>query len=132
MFYNITKVFTRVDNILNRSSKDFTKMFNDFDDLFDTRSNRSSCKEDEKSYTIKVELPGVKKEDIDISFEDDELIVKAKYNEDSLRDEELRFTKVIDDADQDNIKASLKEGILYITIAKKEQLKKESKKIVIE
>ncbi|BCD68756.1 Hsp20/alpha crystallin family protein [Nitratiruptor sp. YY09-18] len=99
-------------------------------------------KEDEKAYYVEVDLPGVKKEDINLEVKDNMLIVSGerkfkKEEEDKgyKRVEsffgkfERRFTLPAD-ADTEKIEATVEDGVLKITIPKVEQ-KENVKKIAI-
>jgi HSP20 family protein len=71
--------------------------FNGFDNLFDLFFNKSelpdcsakpkanspslNAKEDEKQIVLSFELPGFSKDDINISLEDNELVVSAEHKE---------------------------------------------------
>jgi len=90
-------------------------------------------KEDEKAYYVEVDLPGVKKEDINVEVKDNMLIVsgerkfkKEENDKGYKRVESLfgrferRFTLPAD-ADADKIEASVEDGVLKITIPKVEQ-----------
>ena len=90
-------------------------------------------KEDEKAYYIEVDLPGVKKEDINIEVKDNVLVISGerkfkKEEEDKgyKRVEsffgkfERRFTLPAD-ADVEKIEAKVEDGVLRLTIPKVEQ-----------
>ena len=93
-------------------------------------------------FVVKVELPGVKKEDVDIVIRDNYLVIKAEKKEEveeerqhvHLRERVYgKFERVIPlppDLDTDNAKASFKDGVLEIRIPKKAATKE--KKITIE
>ena len=98
-------------------------------------------KVDEKGYYLEVDLPGVKKEDIDISVNDGILTIsgerkfeKKEEKENYTRIESFfgrfeRSFKLPPDADLDNIEAKYEDGVLKIFIPKKQ--KPEGKKIEI-
>ena len=99
-------------------------------------------KEDEKAYYLEVDLPGIKKEDINIEVQDNMLIISGerkfkKEEEDKgyKRVEsffgkfERRFT-LPSDADIDKIEAKTEDGVLHIIIPKVEQ-KANTKKIAV-
>ncbi|MFN4245811.1 MAG: Hsp20/alpha crystallin family protein [Brevinematia bacterium] len=80
-------------------------------------------------FMILVELPGVSKEDIDITLRDGFLKIsgvrKEMYNENRVKIHQMEisygyFEKVIEvgDVSEENIKADLKDGVLTITILK--------------
>lgn len=114
-----------------------------FDDLTPmvNESNMMKCDiyEQDNEYKIEVDIPGFDKKDIDIQVNDDYLTIVAK-KESETKDEtkkyihnERRYGKVersfyLKGIDQDNIKAKMDNGTLYITIPKQEE--KESKKVI--
>ncbi len=93
-------------------------------------------------FVVKVELPGVKKEDVDIVIRDNYLVIKAEKKEEVEEERQHvhvrervygKFERVIPlppDLDTDNAKASFKDGVLEIRIPKKAATKE--KKITIE
>lgn len=95
---------------------------------YEINSLRSDIKETEEDYIIDVELAGFKKEDISLSFENKNLIVKASYK--SLKDEKTKYLHIertegiysrkfyLGDIKHDNIKANFENGLLTIIIPK--------------
>lgn len=86
--------------------------------------------QDESAITLEAEVPGFKNEQIEISFEADELIIRGRRGEAELPEgagyirrerrtagfkRKLRLTIPID---ADNIRASLANGVLTITLPK--------------
>ncbi len=100
--------------------------------------------ENEKAYTIKVEMPGVSKDDIQVSVEGDSLIVRGEKREERVEEEEHyhysersygSFQRVLalpGDADPDDLKASFRDGILTVTIGRKPDGDSGSRTITIE
>ncbi len=112
---------------------------------FETYLSRDFCKMDviekEKEYVIKVELPGVKKEDIDLSFNESTIIIscsaeeKSEENGNYLRRERMcnlssRSIR-LNDAKFEKAKAKLDNGILTITVPR-ERVSENFKKIKID
>jgi HSP20 family protein len=97
--------------------------------------------EKDGSYIIKAELPGIKKEDVDISVTGDKLSIKGEKKAEKEVSEENYyrsersygiFTRYIDlppDVDSDNVEASYENGILEIIVPKTSETK--AKKIKI-
>lgn len=92
-------------------------------------------REDEEQYVIEADLPGLDRENVDITVEDGVLAIEAKHGSDA-EDEgegyyvrERRFGKlarsfrVPKEVDTDNIKAELKNGVLSVTLPKTETAK---------
>jgi HSP20 family protein len=98
-------------------------------------------KVDEKGYYLEIDLPGVKKENIEISVNDGVLTIsgerkleKKEEGENYTRIESFfgrfeRAFKLPTDADLDNIEAKYEDGVLKVFIPKKQ--KPEGKKIEI-
>ena len=91
--------------------------------------------ETENGYKVVAEIPGVKKEDIQIEFEDGVLSISAnmpkidtntKYLIHERRNQKLRRTINFGDSDEDTIKANYENGLLMvdINIKKEEKVKK--------
>lgn len=121
---------------------------NNWDDLFSlstaTHVPSVDITEDEKSYSVKADVPDYTKEDINISLEEGELTISGQKNKDEkeekknyLRRERVysKFQKTIrlnEQIDTDNIKASLKNGVLELNLPKKEVKRVDKRKITVE
>ena len=119
-------------------------------DLFDevmppmpTKDHHMKCDIYEKDgkYHIEMDVPGYKKEDIKIEALKDSLVITAEHNEEKNEDNEnkkyihreRRYGKYqrsfyLQDLDSDNIEASFNDGVLKITIPKKEE--EQNKKLI--
>lgn len=99
-------------------------------------------KENDKEYTVVAEVPGVKKEDINIDIHDNLLEIKAQTSEEKKEEKEgyvykerregsfYRSLELPSNVNMDKSKASYKNGVLTLTLPKVESLPK--KKIAIE
>lgn len=111
-----------LDNI---GEHDSSALHNDFTPTVNTR-------EGEYAYHVEVDLPGVKKEDINIQIEDGTLIVSGERKErDEVKKEnyykiESRFGSfsrsftLPEEADIENIHAESKDGVLEVVVPKLE------------
>ena len=113
--------------------------FNDWlmPDTTKSLAMRTDIKEDEKNYTLDIELPGIEKKDIDLSLNDGYLTVKAsvdntedkKANKKYLHKE--RFYGVasrsyyVGDVDMKSVNATFNNGVLTITFPKEAEKEKE-------
>lgn len=90
--------------------------------------------ETENEYSLKFDMPGVSKENLEITLHDNELEIRGgvarytptdkelKYSEFSLFDYYRKF-KIGDDVDQNGIKAVLSNGVLALVLQKHEEVK---------
>jgi HSP20 family protein len=94
--------------------------------------------EDEESYGLEAYFPGYSKEDVSVETDKGVLTISAKKKSkrENLRVSELgykgdleRSFRLADDVDTENISASLKNGVLYVTINKVESKKPKEIKI---
>ncbi len=116
----------------------FSNMFDKFfyDTLEDSSVHRflpnANVLESEKAYELQLAVPGFKKEDFNINFEEGRLTISGERNHKldetiTVHQHQIRngsFERVFqlpDDADENKINASYKEGILYIEIQKNEK-----------
>jgi len=134
--------FRRGFDILNSMLDEFnTKDTNSFQGDFSPAIN---TREGEFAYHVEVDLPGMKKEDINIQIEDNTLVisgerkVKEEIKEENYYKVESSFGtfsrsfSLPDDADIENIHAESKDGVLEVVVPKLEVQKVEkTKKIAI-
>ncbi|VWU52209.1 small heat shock protein, putative [Hepatocystis sp. ex Piliocolobus tephrosceles] len=155
-FYKMRKLF----------NSDMRRMRNFFDDDFYKRNKTEhlpgkydlalrndytslplmDVKEKENEYEIKLDIPGVNKENVQINLCNGRLEVSAKILKDDTKTDEkhkyylkeriessfFRSFTLPDSALEDNIKATFKDGVLKIDIPKKEEVEKKKKKIEIQ
>ena len=91
--------------------------------------------EDKDSFVVKAELPGMKKEDIDVSLHDGTLSISGeRKSEEKLENAEVyrserffgRFQRTVTlpaTVDAGSIKAEYKDGVLTVTLPKAEEAK---------
>ena len=100
-------------------------------------------KEDEKSYTVKADIPGVKKEDIHVMIDGNRVSLSAEVRKESeekkgetvLRSERYygkvsRAFSLDQEVDEHNAHAKYAEGVLELTLPKKATV--EAKRLTIE
>jgi len=96
--------------------------------------------ETSENYSLKMEMPGVSKENLEITLENNELEISGKVDLEESTGKELKYSeyrlgnyyrkfKVGNDIDMDSVKAELDNGILTVVLNKSERVK--PKKIAI-
>ncbi len=114
-------------------------------DLFD-RNNiketdylRTDIYEKDDAYYLKIEVPGVDKNDIVVGFENGYLTVdvtQEHYEEEYIRKEriteEMRRSYYLGEVNEDSIKANYENGILTIRLEKQKEKEQTKKQITIE
>lgn len=126
--------------LTSRLSRWMDEFFRDFElPFFGWESlGRTDIYEKEGKLVYETELPGVRKEDIDLRVEDNRLIISGEVKRDERIEEEDylrigrrygRFQRVFplpeEIEDPKKIQAKFEDGILKITVPLKESLKKE-------
>lgn len=106
---------------------------------------KTDIKETDSAYEVAIDLPGFKKEDISAKLENGYLTVSASRNMDKEEKDEQngayirrerysgecsRSFYVGDAVVEEDIRAKFEDGILQLTIAKKEEKKIEEKKLI--
>lgn len=136
------------EDVVRHLMKSFNDVFND-DFFAPMRSNthhfRADIREREDAYLIESELPGFKKEDIEIDYSNQYLTIKAtrKQEEDEqdnknqiIRSERYfgEFVRrfYVENIQDDNISAKFQDGVLKLEIPKKESTAQVTKRIEIE
>ena len=138
--------------LLVRRNNDFDWLNNWFDDNFfntpvmaqtTTTAPAVNVKEDNKQYVMEVAVPGLKKEQVNMSIDKDGYLTLSIENKNEQKDEnkkehylrrEFSYTSyrqsyaLPDNVDADNIEANVADGVLKVVLPKVE--KKEEKEDV--
>ncbi|CAH1219414.1 18 kDa heat shock protein [Paenibacillus auburnensis] len=127
----------RRDDVFGALAKSLNEVFND--DFFapmtsSTLSFRTDIRESEQAYLIEAELPGFKKEEIDIDYANPYLTIKAVRKDENSQENadhkivrrERRYGEYVrrfyvQDINDDEIRASLKDGLLSLEVPKRQK-----------
>lgn len=128
---------------------DFDNFFEGFfsDRFFPTLYRNSAqmkvdIKENEKEYILEAELPGVKKDQVDLYIDEDRLTISVQKEEQRKEEKEdyirreRSFSSMtrsfgIDNVDTEKVNAKYSDGILTVTLPKKQQKAIKGKQINI-
>ncbi|HDR04399.1 MAG TPA: Hsp20/alpha crystallin family protein [Candidatus Marinimicrobia bacterium] len=129
----MTLINRRINNELMPSLNEVFESF--LSDVPSRMNPRMDLEETSTQYNLRLELPGMSKENVQISFEDSMLVVNGEKKE-PVRQKENRYhyseivygkfsraIKVPTNVESDKISANFENGILTITIPKSEQAK---------
>ena len=99
-------------------------------------SPRVDISETDEEVKVKAELPGLEPENLDISLDQDRLILKGEKKEEREKEEKgyymsersfgsfYRAIQLPSEVDPQKVEASFKNGVLHITMGKQEEAKK--------
>ncbi|MDY6311208.1 MAG: Hsp20/alpha crystallin family protein [Cyanobacteriota bacterium] len=136
----IKSVNDEICSILNRH---FDDMYPDYTSASDAMTMPIEVSDKKNEYDIRAELPGVKKEDLDIDLNDNYLTIRAKKTEEkeegdkSYKKSEFRYGEfsrsvyLPQDVDVDKIDAKLEHGVLKIVAPKIKSDNESVKKITV-
>ena len=130
---------TPFNSSLRKRDDDFVDFYNMIDDFFSasplrsmrTTNFRLDVKDEDKHYLIEADLPGVKREDIKLSYDDSILTISIEHNEEKEEKQEnyihrerqmcsMKRAINLPNVDPSNIKARLEDGVLKVTATKQE------------
>jgi HSP20 family protein len=115
---------------------DFDRFFDSFFNLSDEETSLTAftpavdIEEKDKEFQITVELPGVKKENVNLNVKDNMLTISGEKNQEKKVDKEnyhrtersygsfQRSFRLPDYSDQANISAEFTDGVLVVTVPK--------------
>lgn len=132
-------------NALMQATENINKLFNNMNLTPWSLSGR--VKESDNHYKLKYDMPGIPKENVNITIGDGVLTIKGEHKEEKEEggdDDDNEYfssssygyynTSLVlpDDAKVDEIKAELKDGVLSVTIPRSEKPKKDVKQVNVE
>lgn len=120
------------DALFDRLNWSFPRMFSEFENetgQLATRTPRTNVQETENAYVLTLEMPGLSREDVEVSYENDTLIVKGDREEKTenketrgvvRREYHSRFERSfnVHGIDSEQVSAKMENGILVVTLPK--------------
>lgn len=137
----VSSFFGHLPDLFEHFERDFfpqsmTEDMNNFMPKIEVKNN-------EKNYVVSAELPGIKENDINVSLEENTLIIQGEKKSESKQEDKGRvhsefrygsFYRAIPlegDVDNTNVDATYRDGILNITLNKRADGPSRTKKIEI-
>ena len=131
--------FREVDGLSN----EFNKLFENFFSLGGRDTELmpfewkpvTNLREDNGNYVVEAEIPGMKKEDIKVSYKDGYLTISGERKEEEQKKEEnshlmernygsfCRTFSLLEGIKEDKVDASYKDGVLTVVLPKAEEVK---------
>ncbi len=140
----IKSVNDEISSILNRNFDSFFPEYIYNEDELDKLAMPVELHEKDKEYSVKAELPGVKKDDLDIDIDKNHITINVKKEEEhkedttGYRNSEFKygeFSRTVyfpQEIDVEKTTAKLEHGILAITAPKVSAEKGNIKKLTVE
>jgi HSP20 family protein len=128
-----------MNNLFDRFGRDIGSLDTDLAEF----SPKVEIKEKNKHYTVCAEVPGMKESDINVTLEDNCLILQGERKSESKKEEEGYFSSEFsygsfyrsipldEDVNPDSVKASYKDGLLTVDLDKVKESSHKTKKIPI-
>ena len=130
---------------INKERDIFNNLFENYfnDEMKMNNLLKADVKENKECYIVEADLPGMKKEDINLEYSQNYLTISAHRNnvkedkkENYIRKErhygEVSRSFYVGNVDKASIKAKFENGVLEVTLPKKEQVIDEKDRITIE
>jgi HSP20 family protein len=125
--------------------RDFEELERNFFQNNDLDAFKTDIREENGNYILEADLPGFKKEDIHLDLDDDSLVISAeRRSENDEKDEKGNYIRRersfgsfsrsfdVSGIRQDQIKASFENGVLKLTMPKKEAALSSARRLEIE
>lgn len=113
--------------------RDFKEVVDQIENTWSGRStNTYEVKETEKAFLVSIDMPGVNKKDLEVHAEDKVLAITAirrnpfanEVEETDVKGKKVSHSvRIPDSVDREKIQARCEDGVLYLALPKKEQVK---------
>lgn len=143
----ITRLHSEIDRLFDSmlKSSNWPSLFNNeqWMKTADFLKPQVDIKESKSGYTISVEVPGVEEKDLSVQLQEDTLTISGEKKQETVSDKDKyhtversygSFRRVLclpDNADREHIKASFKDGVLKLEIAKSTETEEKTRKIEV-
>jgi HSP20 family protein len=131
----IRKRLPKADDVFNEMQKGLQRLFSGFEGLDFAKGFTPACDmvENDKSYLLTADLPGLKQEDIRVELHNRDLVISGERQEEKKDNQQSQhvierhygsFRRSItlpSDVDADEVQASFENGVLKIEIPKSEK-----------
>jgi len=138
----------RKENQVSRPVNELDRLHDEINKLFDFGWNRDSTGlfdgvsapsmdvvENDGEFLVRCDLPGVKKDDVELSISSNVLTIKGEKHDEQAKEETKYYRReswsgsfqrsiaLSESVDPDKVEAELKDGVMTIRLPKREELK---------
>jgi HSP20 family protein len=139
--------FTKLRNQMDRMFGDWPRFLGrqiDEEDLRGAWLPAVDIRESKEAFDVTAELPGIDAKDVDVSVQENTLIIRGERRREEVKEAETvhrvereygvfeRSFSLPRSADAEKIQAKFKDGVLSLTVPKREESKPKSLKINVE
>ncbi|MFW5681748.1 MAG: Hsp20/alpha crystallin family protein [Phycisphaeraceae bacterium] len=133
--YAVENPFTELENRMNRLFHNLAPWAGESNGgvATDTVSYPVDIRETEDAFHVDAELPGFRRDEIDINFQDGMLSITAERKEEKTEGEQRlterryrrtsRHFRIPASVDSENVDARLEDGVLHLTLPKRDEVK---------
>lgn len=134
--YTVDNPFTELESRMNRLFQNLAPWAGETNGgtpATDTVSYPVDIRETEDAFHVDAELPGFRRDEIDINFQDGMLSITAERKEEKTEGEERlterryrktsRHFRIPASVDTENVDARLEDGVLHLTLPKRDEVR---------
>lgn len=140
----LTSSWFDIDKSIDNLKKEMEKAFSSFPTMSMPKMSQTSCDviDEGKQFRVKMDVPGIKKNEIKLNVTENSLEVSGEHKEESEEKKKNYLTKersqvsyyrtlpLSENVDASKVKAKLTDGVLDITLPKSKPTKTQKKKSI--
>ena len=140
----LTSSWFDIDKSIDNLKKEMEKAFSSFPTMSMPKMSQTSCDviDEDKQFRVKMDVPGIKKNEIKLNVTENSLEVSGEHKEESEEKKKNYLTKersqvsyyrtlpLSENVDASKVKAKLTDGVLDITLPKSKPTKTQKKKSI--
>jgi HSP20 family protein len=118
--------------------------FDNFDQIEDGKfMPKIDVQDKDNAFEVRAEIPGMSEKDINVSLQENQLVIEGEKKNETVRDEKgfhqseisygrfYRSIPLLEEVDPEKVQATYKDGVLCVKLEKRPETQKKSRKIEI-